>query len=135
MEAIKEAAKMTAKRLQSSGNQNEKNFLAETENSSGLEKFELSGSDPVLQSPTVGRTAVSSTSSQVLGIQQGHHRAQLQCLIPDEGSEQVPVFQGSLTFKPFRKDPAKQDRYDKYVVLVKQGVKGQFSYLASFLQK
>ncbi|PVD20833.1 hypothetical protein C0Q70_18994 [Pomacea canaliculata] len=133
MEAIKEAAKMTAKtakRLQSSGNQNEKSFLAETENSSGLEKFEFSGSDPVLQSPTVGRTAVSSTSSQVLGIQQGHHRAQLQCLIPDEGSEQVPVFQGSLTFKPFRKDPAKQDRYDKYVALVKQGVKDPYEQVA-----
>lgn len=37
----------------------------------------------------------------------------------------MPLFQGSLSFKPFRKDPAKQDRYDQYLALVKQGVQSK----------
>ena len=37
----------------------------------------------------------------------------------------TPLFQGSLSFQPFKKDPSKQERYDQYLVLVKQGVKGK----------
>jgi hypothetical protein len=32
---------------------------------------------------------------------------------------------GAATFQPFRKDPAKQDRYQRYLALVKQGAKGE----------
>ncbi|XP_013075624.2 G patch domain-containing protein 1-like isoform X2 [Biomphalaria glabrata] len=43
----------------------------------------------------------------------------------------VPLFQGGLNFQPFRKDPAKQERYDKYLALVKQGVKDPYATIAS----
>ena len=39
-------------------------------------------------------------------------------------SAKAPLFSGSLNFQPFRKDPAKQERYDKYLALIKQGVNG-----------
>ena len=39
-------------------------------------------------------------------------------------AQKQSLFQGGLNFQPFRKDPAKQERYDKYLALVKQGEKG-----------
>ena len=37
----------------------------------------------------------------------------------------TPVYQGgALGFKPFVSDSAKQERYDKYLAMVKQGDKG-----------
>ncbi|CAL1536527.1 unnamed protein product [Lymnaea stagnalis] len=45
----------------------------------------------------------------------------------------VPLFQGGLSFQPFRKDPAKQERYDKYLTLVKQGIKDAYAPVASTL--
>ena len=37
----------------------------------------------------------------------------------------VPLFQSGAGFKPFVKDPGKQERYEKYLVLVKQGHTGE----------
>lgn len=43
----------------------------------------------------------------------------------DQPRTSAPAFQGgSLSFKPFIKDERKQARYEKYLVLVKQGMKG-----------
>ena len=36
----------------------------------------------------------------------------------------MPLFQGGAGFKPFTRDPEKQERYEKYLTLVKQGQKG-----------
>lgn len=36
----------------------------------------------------------------------------------------APLFQGSLSFQPFRKDAAKQARYDTYLASLKQGISG-----------
>lgn len=47
----------------------------------------------------------------------------------DQSRTSAPVFQGgSLSFKPFIKDERKQARYEKYLVLVKQGMKGNICY-------
>lgn len=39
-------------------------------------------------------------------------------------SENVPLFQGSHGFKPFQRDPQKQERYERYIDLVNSGNKG-----------
>ncbi|XP_005089817.1 G patch domain-containing protein 1 isoform X2 [Aplysia californica] len=43
----------------------------------------------------------------------------------------APLFQGGLNFQPFRKDPVKQERYDRYLTLVKQGVQDPYSSVVS----
>ncbi|RUS80099.1 hypothetical protein EGW08_012145 [Elysia chlorotica] len=43
----------------------------------------------------------------------------------------TPLFQSSMTFQPFRKDPAKQTRYEKYLTLVKQGGHEPYNAVAS----
>lgn len=43
----------------------------------------------------------------------------------------TPMFQGSLNFQPFRKDPAKQARYDMYLTLLKQGATGKYTVCIS----
>ena len=43
-------------------------------------------------------------------------------------SRNTPLFQNSMTFQPFRKDPVKQSRYEKYLSLLKQGAKGKEYY-------
>lgn len=40
----------------------------------------------------------------------------------------VPLFQAGAGFKPFAKDPDKQERYEKYLALVKQGHRGKNRY-------
>ena len=37
----------------------------------------------------------------------------------------IPLFQGGAGFKPFIRDPEKQERYEKYLALVKQGHRGK----------
>ena len=59
-------------------------------------------------------------------ISHGHHSF-VQNNATQERESQAPLFSGSsATFKPFRKDPAKQDRYDRYLALLKSGTKGNF---------
>ncbi|KAH9490971.1 G patch domain-containing protein 1 [Bulinus truncatus] len=48
-----------------------------------------------------------------------------------DSSSKAPLFQGSLNFQPFRKDPAKQERYDKFLSLLKQEVKDPYLAVAS----
>ena len=38
--------------------------------------------------------------------------------------QRAPLFQAGLNFQPFKKDAAKQERYDKYLAMVKEGVQG-----------
>ncbi|GFR61816.1 G patch domain-containing protein 1 [Elysia marginata] len=45
--------------------------------------------------------------------------------------QNTPLFQDGLTFQPFRKDPVKQSRYDKYLALLKQGVNDPHNAVAS----
>ncbi|CAG5116801.1 unnamed protein product, partial [Candidula unifasciata] len=46
-------------------------------------------------------------------------------------SATAPLFQGSLSFQPFRKDTAKQARYDTYLAALKQGVNDPYSTIGS----
>ena len=45
--------------------------------------------------------------------------------VEEQRQKNVPLFQSS--FKPFQKNPRKQERYDKYLELVKLGHKGLFT--------
>ncbi|XP_059178813.1 G patch domain-containing protein 1-like [Physella acuta] len=47
-----------------------------------------------------------------------------------DSQAKAPLFQGSLNFQPFRKDPVKQERYDRYLALLKQGVKEPYASVA-----
>ena len=44
--------------------------------------------------------------------------------VEEQRKNSIPLFQGA-GFKPFVKDPGKQERYEKYLALVKQGHKGK----------
>ena len=44
--------------------------------------------------------------------------------VEEQRKNSIPLFQGA-GFKPFVKDPGKQERYEKYLDLVKQGHKGK----------
>ena len=46
-------------------------------------------------------------------------------MLERERAEEPSLFPSSFAMKPFQKDPAKQDRYDRYLALVKEGVKGE----------
>ncbi|BFZ12862.1 hypothetical protein BsWGS_15901 [Bradybaena similaris] len=43
----------------------------------------------------------------------------------------TPLFQGSLSFQPFRKDAVKQARYDTYLASLKQGISDPYSAIGS----
>jgi hypothetical protein len=46
--------------------------------------------------------------------------------LEDKHQKSAPLFHGVAgLFKPFHKDPAKQQRYDRYLELVKIGHKGE----------
>ncbi|XP_053401441.1 G patch domain-containing protein 1-like isoform X2 [Mercenaria mercenaria] len=49
--------------------------------------------------------------------------------IEEQRMKNVPLFQGG--FKPFKKDPGKQQRYEKYLEMVKQGHKDPYSAIAT----
>ena len=96
LEAVKEAAKMAASRFHSAGTTSENNN----------DLF-----------PTPKESSVTNQSpprdDERLGTLAG------------ERTEQTASFPGSFAMKPFQKDPAKQDRYDRYLALVKHGAKGE----------
>ena len=46
-------------------------------------------------------------------------------LVEEQRRTSVPLFQGGAGFKPFIRDPQKQERYEKYLALVKQGHRGK----------
>ena len=46
-------------------------------------------------------------------------------MLAQERTEEPSLFPSSFAMKPFQKDPAKQDRYDRYLALVKEGLKGE----------
>ncbi|GFN80022.1 G patch domain-containing protein 1, partial [Plakobranchus ocellatus] len=45
--------------------------------------------------------------------------------------QKAPLFQNGLTFQPFRKDQAKQKRYDQYLTLLKQNASDPYNAVAS----
>ena len=45
--------------------------------------------------------------------------------IEEQRRNSVPLFQGGVGFKPFIRNPEKQERYENYLALVKQGHKGK----------
>lgn len=46
----------------------------------------------------------------------------------------TPLYKGAGLLKPFSKDPIKQQRYEKYLELVKQGHKGWLIFCCLLLQ-
>ena len=48
--------------------------------------------------------------------------------VEEQRKNSIPLFQGA-GFKPFVKDPGKQERYEKYLALVKQGHRGKHFWL------
>ncbi|XP_060599436.1 G patch domain-containing protein 1-like [Ruditapes philippinarum] len=52
--------------------------------------------------------------------------------LEEHRQKNVPLFQGG--FKPFHKDPGKQERYDKYLELVKLGHKDPYSLIMTSAQ-
>ena len=45
--------------------------------------------------------------------------------VEEQRRNSVPLFQGGAGFKPFIRNPEKQERYENYLALVKQGHKGK----------
>ena len=87
-------------------------------------RFQSAGSQSQDSDPVPPRTEASSgqSSSQVAETPGA----------PVGGREQAPLFSGGVGVKPFRNDPAKQDRYDRYLLLVKQGVQGNVGRIDLF---
>lgn len=96
LEAVKEAAKMAASRFHSAGTTSENNNCL---------------------TPTPKESSVTNQSSSRDDGRLG--------MLERERAEEPSLFPGSFAMKPFQKDPAKQDRYDRYLALVKEGVKGE----------
>lgn len=48
-----------------------------------------------------------------------------------ENNISTPLFQNSMTFQPFRKDPTKQCRYERYLASLRQGVSEPYNAIAS----
>ena len=99
LEAIKEAAKMAASRFHSAG-------TTSSENNND-------GPAPASIGPSVAEQSTSGEQGKAWGPPVG------------EKGEPARLFAGSFAMKPFHKDPGKQDRYDRYLALLQQGVKGE----------
>lgn len=71
----------------------------------------------------------SSTELQLVPVQTGITEQSQQAQPgTDQPKTSAPMFPGgSLSFKPFIKDERKQARYEKYLVLVKQGMKDAYN--------
>ena len=77
-------------------------------------------------------SAVTQTSIQPVQQVQSQEPSRIQpsqkpafTSIEEQRRMNVPLFQSGAGFKPFVKDPGKQERYDKYLALVKQGHTGE----------
>ncbi|KAL4234390.1 G patch domain-containing protein 1 [Mactra antiquata] len=76
-----------------------------------------------------GTSQVDNTSSST--VNQSTEESQS----PDQTKQgSGPLFQGGFGFKPFQRDPAKQERYERYLDLVKSGHKDPFSVLVTVNQ-
>ncbi|XP_076469895.1 G patch domain-containing protein 1-like [Babylonia areolata] len=105
MEAVKEAAKMAASRFQSAGTTSENNNSSSNSSSSGA----------TLPTPTTGQAPRQEVAAAALG----------------SAGEKVDQSAAGVGVRPFHKDPGKQARYDRYLVLVKQGVKEPYEEVAA----
>ena len=67
---------------------------------------------------------VQSSTNRVPVMSQSTQEPVLASL-EEQRRNNVPLFQAGAGFKPFMRDPEKQERYEKYLALAKQGHKGK----------
>ncbi|XP_070201013.1 G patch domain-containing protein 1-like isoform X2 [Littorina saxatilis] len=108
LEAVKEAAKMAASRFQSAGTTVENNNVGMTDTT------------PAVIDPSPAPEANKAAGAGQKDVKQSADRPGL-----------APLFSGSVGVQPFRTDPAKQERFDRYLALVKQGVKEAYEEVAA----